>query len=186
MESEWICMFRRIRQPYAPVPSRISRDQSSAAAIEKCEDRQTTEIYRVVLRRLFGSESFFDGESVKPLLFILYTEADESADADDRRNGAPFFPEVIRRGISRGSRNLPVRIVWVEDAYDVGGSAGEGYVPSEGAAVTFTGVRRDGDDLAFVNGSIHSWGRSPRSFEYVVEKKNGFWMVRSSYHQWID
>jgi hypothetical protein len=36
-----------------------------------------------------------------------------------------------------------------------------------------------------VDGSIHPRGSEPRGFDYVVEKKNGFWMVRSSYRQWI-
>lgn len=183
MESEWICMFRQIRQPYVPVPSMLDRTAPAAVVPETCEDRQTIEIYRAVLRRLFGSDGFYRGEEVKPLLFILYAE---SADPEALQTGSPVFSDTVRQGITRGSRDLPVRIVWVEDIYGVGGDAENGYLPSEGAAVKFSAIRREKADRAFVNGTIHSWGRPPRSFEYVVEKKNGFWIIRSSYHQWID
>ncbi len=95
------------------------------------------------------------------------------------------FSEIIRRGVSRGSRDLSLQIVWVEDCYGVGSDPDGEYVPDGGAVVRFTGLRREGADLALVEGNIHQMGSEPRGFEYVVEKKNGFWMVRSSYHQWI-
>ena len=183
MESEWIFMFRQIRQPHVPVLSMFDRTASEAVAPEKCEDRKTIEIYRAVIRRLFGSAEFSVEGPARPLLFILYAD---SGDPEILHTGTPVFSETVRRGIIRGSGDLPVRIVWVEDTYGVGGDAENGYVPSKGAAVKFSAIRCEKADMAFVNGTIHSWDRPPRGFEYVVEKNNGSWMVRSSYHQWID
>ncbi|MGB7537488.1 MAG: hypothetical protein WBM17_03010 [Anaerolineales bacterium] len=178
MESEWIAMFRQVRQPNPPVASVFNRYATSTVASEKYEDRQTIEIFRAVLRKLFGLDYESGSPSDKPFLFILYSEGDSSADN-------LHFPEVVRHGVTRGSRDLPLQIVWVEDCYGVGGDPDGEYVPDGGAVVRFTGIRREGADLARISGNIHRMGSEPRGFEYVVEKKNGFWMVRSSYHQWI-
>jgi hypothetical protein len=43
----------------------------------------------------------------------------------------------------------------------------------------------ESEKIARISGNIHRMGSEPRGFEYVVEKQNGFWMVRSFYHQWI-
>jgi hypothetical protein len=178
MENEWITMFRQVRQPNAPVASIYNRLAPSTAVSEKYEDRQTIEIFRAILRKLFGLDCESGSGSEKPFLFILYSEGDSSA-------AHLGFPEIIRRGVTRGSRDLPLQIVWVEDCYGVGGDPDGEYVPDGGAVVRFTSIRREGADLALVGGNIHQTGSEPRGFEYVVEKKNGFWMVRSSYHQWI-
>jgi hypothetical protein len=185
MENEWITMFRQVRLPNPPVASMVNRLAPSAVAPEKYEDRQTIEIFRAVLRKLFGMEYASGSESHKPFLFILYSETDAPDDPDFSRAGHPGFSEVIRRGVIRGSRELSLQIVWVEDCYGVGCDPEGEYVPDGGAVIRFTGIRRDGADLALVSGNIHRMGSEPRGFEYVVEKKNGFWMVRSSYHQWI-
>jgi hypothetical protein len=185
MENEWITMFRQVSQPNPPVATIVNRLAPATVLPEKYEDRQTIEIFRAVLRKLFGLECESGVESEKPFLFILYSETGAPIGADPGRTGYPGFSEVIRRGVTRGSRGLPLQIVWVEDLYGVGGDPDGEYVPDEGAVIRFTGIRGDGADLALVSGNIHRMGSEPRGFEYVVEKKNGFWMVRSSYHQWI-
>jgi hypothetical protein len=177
MENEWITMFRQVRQPNAPFVNRLA---APAVLNEKYEDRQTIEIFRAVLRKLFGLDYPSGLESQKPFLFILYEGGFPGGKASHLG-----FSEIIRRGISRGSRDLSLQIVWVEDCYGVGGDPDGEYVPDGGAVVRFTGIRREGADLARIEGNIHQMGPDPRGFEYVVEKKNGFWMVRSSYHQWI-
>jgi hypothetical protein len=134
---------------------------------------------------LFGLEYASGSESHKPFLFILYSEIGVLDDPDLRQGSHLGFSEVIRHGVSRGSRDLTLQIVWVEDCYGVGCDPDGEYVPDGGAVVRFTSIRREGADLALVSGNIHQTGSEPRGFEYVVEKKNGFWMVRSSYHQWI-
>ncbi len=181
MENEWITLFRQIRQPVRMNPAAV-RMANSAAAPEKYEDRQSIEMFRAVLRKLFGLNYGAGSASQKPFLFILYSEAGAEAPAE----GCPRLSETIRRGVTRGSADLPLQIVWVEDCYGVGGDPDGEYVPSDGAVVRFTSVRREGADLALIDGNIHLAGAEPRGFEYVVEKKNGFWIVRSSYHQWID
>ncbi len=181
MENEWITMFRQVRQPNAPVAPFVNRLAAPAVSNEKYEDRQTIEIFRAVLRKLFGLEYASGAESQKPFLFILYSEAGIPGGKASHLG----FSDIIRRGVSRGSRDLSLQIVWVEDCYGVGGDPDGEYVPDGGAVVRFTGIRREGADLAMVEGNIHQMGSEPRGFEHVVEKKNGFWMVRSSYHQWI-
>lgn len=185
MENEWITMFRRMHQsrPFA-VPS-LNRLASPVILPEKVEDRQTIEIFRAVLRKLFGLGYDADPELQKPFLFILYSRTGASAETDCRREGQPDFNEIIRRGVTRGSKDFPLQIVWIEDCYGVGGDPNGEYVPSGGAVIRFTGIRRDGADIAVVDGNIHLAGSEPRGFEHIVEKRSGFWMVRSSYHQWI-
>ncbi|MBN1440235.1 MAG: hypothetical protein JW929_12580 [Anaerolineales bacterium] len=78
-----------------------------------------------------------------------------------------------------------MRIVWVEDAYRVGDDPRGEYVPGGGAVARLRVLRRDGADLAFVEGNIHAWGMPPLWFEYLVQKKAGFWMVKSCYHRWM-
>jgi hypothetical protein len=185
MENEWITIFRQVRQPNPPVAPMLNRLMAPAVSAEKYEDRQTIEIFRAVLRKLFGLEYASGSESHKPFLFILYSETGAPDDPDRRLRGHVGFPEIIRRGVTRGSRDLSLQIVWVEDCYGVGGDPDGEYVPEGGAVVRFTDIRREGADLALVCGNIHRMGTEPCGFEYVVEKKNGFWMVRSSYHQWI-
>jgi hypothetical protein len=182
MENEWITLFRQVRQinpPAAPMMSRLVRP---AVSPEKYEDRRTIEIYRAVLRKLFGMQSDPAAESRNPFLFVLYSDGRPSDLADQDH---PALSKTVRRGVTRGSADLRLRIVWVEDCYGVGGDPEGEYVPSGGAVLRFTGIRREGADIAVVDGNIHPSGSEPRRFEYVVEKKNGFWMVRSSYHQWI-
>jgi hypothetical protein len=181
MENEWITIFRQVRQPNPPVAPMLNRLVASTGTAEKYEDRQTIEIFRVVLRKLFGLEYASGSESHKPFLFILYSETGAPGDPGSHLG----FSEVIRHGVSRGSRDLSLQVVWVEDCYGVGCDPGGEYVPDGGAVVRFTSIRREDADLALVGGNIHRMGSEPRGFEYVVEKKNGFWMVRSSYHQWI-
>ena len=185
MESEWVWMFRQIGQPYAPVSSMQNRIASPAVPSEDCAERQTIDIYRTVLRRLFGLHHASRGGTVKPFLFILYSETDTPDDPESRKAGGPVLTETIRRGISGGMGDLPMQIVWIEDIYNVGRDPDGEYVPDEGAVVRFNGIRYDKSDIAQADGSIHRWGLSPCGFEYVVEKKGGFWLVRSSYHKWI-
>ncbi len=185
METESIGLFRQVSQPSPLVSAMLTRTSPPVVLSEKREDRQTIDIYRSVLRRLCGSQRVSSGKFIKPLMFILYSEVDTSADPDVRRAGSPVLSEEIRRGITRGSSDLPLRIVWVEDFYGVGRDPEGEYVPSGGAVVRFTGLRHDKADIALIDGSIHRWGVSPLGFEYVVEKKSGFWLVRSSYHKWI-
>jgi hypothetical protein len=144
-------------------------------AAEQAE-RQTIDIYRAVLRRLFGLHCLSGTGPLKPFLFILYSEA--------RSSNRPAFSERERRGISAGSLDLPVRIVWVEDVYGVSGDPAGEYVPSDGAVVQFDGCRRESGDFVQVRGRIRRAGKEPRNFEYSVEKKQGFWLVKSSYIQW--
>lgn len=185
MERESVWMFRQIGQPGEMVSSMRTRTAAPAVICEQREDRQTIDIYRAVLRRLCGSQRVAGGKFVKPHMFILYSEIDVPADSDTRPAGRPVLSESIRRGITRGSGDLPLRIVWVEDFYGVGGDPDGEYIPSEGAVVRFTSIRHDKEDIALIEGSIHRWGLSPLGFEYIVEKKSGFWLVRSSYHKWI-
>jgi hypothetical protein len=185
MENEWITMFRQVRQPNLQVVSAISRLAPPIDLPEKLEDRQTIEIFRAVLRKLFGLQYGADPELQKPFLFIMYSETGGSTEAAFRHGGQPDFHEVIRRGVTRGSGDLPLKIVWIEDCYGVGGDPNGEYVPIDGAVVRFTGLRREGAGIAAVDGNIHLAGSEPRGFEYIVEKKNGFWIVKSSYHQWL-
>ncbi|MBN2084940.1 MAG: hypothetical protein JW748_06910 [Anaerolineales bacterium] len=185
MENEWITMFRQVRQPNPPAASMMDRSALSAVSPEKYQGRQTIEIFRAVLRKLFGMERESGAESEKPFLFILYSETGATIGADLGRTGYLGFSEVVRRGVTRGSKDLPLQIVWIEDVYGVGGDPDGEYVPDGGAVIRFSGIRRDGAALVLVSGNIHRMGSEPRGFEYVVEKKNGFWMVKSSYHLWI-
>jgi hypothetical protein len=185
MENESIWTFGLSRQKYAAVPSFIPRSAFPADSAGIQEDRQTIEIYRAVLRRLCGSQRVARGKFVKPLFFILYSEADSLADPDSRSDGSPALSETVRRGITRGVGDLLLRIVWVEDIYGVGRDPDGEYIPCGGAVVRFHNIRHDKTDFALIDGSIHRWGMSALGFEYVVEKKSGFWMVRSSYQKWI-
>jgi hypothetical protein len=185
MERESIWMFRQVRQPLAGVSAKTAPATAPAVFFEEREDRQTVDIYRAVLRRLCGSQRPQTGKFIKPLMFILYSETGPSAHPDDRQEGGLPLSEAVRRGIVRGSGDLPLRIMWVEDIYGVGRDPQGEYVPSDGAVVRFHTVRREHAGLALVDGCIHRQGMSPLQFEYVVEKKSGFWMVRSSYHRWI-
>jgi hypothetical protein len=185
MENEWITFFRQVRQPHPPVAPIFNRLAATTVTAENNEDRQTIEIFRAVLRKLFGLVYASGSGMHKPFLFILYSETGALDDPDKRLRGHLGFSEIIRKGVSRGSKDLSLQIVWVEDCYGVGGNPDGEYVPEGGAVVRFTSIRRDDPDLTLVSGNIHRMGSEPRGFADVVERKHGFWMVRSSYHQWI-
>jgi hypothetical protein len=185
MERGSVWMFRGVRQPFAAVSTEIASAAPPAVLSEEEEDRQTADIFRAVLRRLCAPQRPQTGKFIKPVMFILYSEAGPSEVGGARHETHSAISETVRRGIGRRSCNLPLRIVWVEDTYGVGGDPQGEYVPSDGAVVRFRSVRRENAGLALVDGSIHHQGMPPLQFEYTVEKKSGFWMVRSSYHRWV-
>jgi len=169
MESEWITMFRQIRQQYrmdCPVEARFD---SPALPPEVSADRQMIDTYRAVLRALFGVQSLSTRRLDKPFLFLVYS--------DTGRDHQSVPSEDIRRGITHGSDNLPVRIEWIEDLKGSGRDPEGEYIPSGGAVLCFTGIRRLKSDAVLVKGNIHRWGLESRGFEFVVEKRGGFWMV---------
>jgi hypothetical protein len=180
MESEWIMMFRQIRQPYGAGCSTVPCVDPLVLPREKCEDRQLVDLYRAVLRTLFGVQCISGRKLPKPFLFILYSETDSAGDSNTRFAGHPMLAEYIRRAITRGSDNLPMRIVWIEENNGVGrGPEGE-FIPSGGAVLRFTGIRQEKTDITLVKGIIHRWGMEPHEFEFEVEKRGGFSMVRNS------
>jgi hypothetical protein len=90
----------------------MSRLVRPAVSPEKYEDRRAIEIYRAVLRKLFGMQSDPPAESRKPFLFVLYSD-NRPSDPADQDHPAPS--ETVRLGVTRGSADLRLRIVWVED-----------------------------------------------------------------------
>jgi hypothetical protein len=181
MESEWIMMFRQIQQADVAGSSIATRVDPPVLTREKCEDRQLVELYRAVLRALFGVQSISGRNLPKPFLFISYSETGSAADSNTRFTGHPMLAEYIRRAITRGSDNLPVRIVWIEGNTGFGRRPEGEFIPSGGAVVRFTGIRRDKTDVTLVKGILHRWGMEPREFALEVEKRGGFSMVRTAH-----
>jgi hypothetical protein len=178
MESEWTVMFRQIRQPNTTGNSIALRADSSAPAREDDGERQTIDAFRAALRALFGVQCLSGRNLTKPFLFISYSETDSE--------GRPILTETIRRGITRGSDNLPMRIVWIEDRKDAGRGGQRQYIPSGGAAIRFTVFRNEKSEVTLVGGIINRWGMEPRGFALEVEKRGGFSMVRSSNQTPVD
>jgi hypothetical protein len=175
MESEWIMMFRRIRQPCGGGFSNIPRVDPISLPREKCEDRQWIDSSRAVLRTLIGVQCISGRKLLNPFLFSLYSETDSAADSKTHSTGHPILTENIRRAITHGSDNLPMRIVWIEDNNGGGGEPEGEYIPSGGVVVRFTGIRQYKTDIHLAKGRIHRWGMEPRGFEFGVEKRGGFW-----------
>jgi hypothetical protein len=184
MENEWVTMFRRMRQPVAPLTARLQRLGPAFESACGYEDCQSIAIYLAVLRRIIGTAGTGKSNARKPFLFIL-----SMPDGNPSGPASPSIPpadwsETVRDGVVRGSTHLPMQIVWVEDCYGVGVDPDGEYIPSGGAVLRFTEIRREGCDIAHVRGSIHRADFEPQEFEYILEKKNGCWDVRSSYHLW--
>jgi hypothetical protein len=178
MNNESIWMFGQLGQLQTGMVEQKANPVACTAQSAEQSERQTIDIYRAILRRLFGLHCLSGNGPFKPFMFILYSERlAHSAET-------PVFTEKIRRGITNGSGDLPVRIVWVEDVYGVGRGAEGEYIPDEGAVVQFDDLRRENAGLALVRGRIRRDGMEPRGFEYTIEKKGGFWLVKSSYLRW--
>ncbi len=178
MESEWITMFRQIRQPDITGFSITTRVDPLVLPEEKCEDRCVVDIYRAVLRALIGVQSISGRKFPKPFLFILYSGTDSVADPNTRSTGQPMLTDFIRRAITRGSDNLPMRIVWIEASHNTGRDPEREFVPSGGAVLRFTDIRHKQNGITLVEGIIHRWGMEPREFALEVEKRGGFSMVK--------
>ncbi len=181
MENEWIMMFRQMAQPYSDANSTASRIQPVTLPREECEDRQLVDIYRAVLRALFGVQCISGRKLPKPFLFIQYSEADTAGDSKTRCAGHPMLAEHVRGAITRGSDNLPLRIMWIESDSGAGRDPKGEFIPSGGAVVRFTGIRNEKTDITLVEGTIHQWGMEPRGFELEVEKRGGFSIVRNAH-----
>jgi hypothetical protein len=181
MESEWIMMFRQMAQPYSDANSIASRIHPVALPREECEDRQLVDIYRAVLRALFGVQCISGRKLPKPFLFILYSEADFAADSKTRFAGHPILAEHVRGAITRGSDNLPLRIMWIEANNGAGRDPNGEFIPSGGAVVRFTRIRNEKTNITLVEGTIHRWGMELREFELEVEKRSGFSMVKNAF-----
>jgi hypothetical protein len=180
MESEWIMMFRQMVQPHDAGNYIASRIHSLDLPREECGDRQLVDTYRAVLRSLFGTQCLSSRRLPKPFLFIFYSEADSLADSKIRSGGHSTLPEYIRRAITRGSDNLPLRIMWIEENIGVGSDPEGEFIPSGGAIVRFNATRQLATDTILVKGRIHRWGMASCGFEFVVEKRGGFSMVRNA------
>jgi hypothetical protein len=169
MESEWITMFRQVRQQYGVECPAETRATPQALPPETSADRRMIDTYRAVLRALFGAQSLTTRRLDKPFLFLVYSDAG--------RDPQPVLTEEVRRGITHGSDNLPVRIEWIEELKGAGRDRQGEYIPSGGTVLRFTETRRLQTDAVLVKGRIHRWGLDPREFELVVERRGGFWMV---------
>ena len=172
MESEWITMFRQVRQQYGMNCPAETRVAPPTLPLEVSADRQLIDTYRAVLRAFFGVQSLSTRRLDKPFVFLVYSDA-----GSDHQ---PVLTEDIRRRITRGSDNLPVRIEWIEDLKGAGRDPESEYIPSGGAVLRITGIRALQKDAVLVMGNLHRWGWESRGFELVVEKRGGFWMVTSS------
>jgi hypothetical protein len=185
MEREMPWMLGRTLSIFGNVSSIPARIPAPAVFPDPRDERRNVDICRSVLRRMFAAHRAICGESTRSVFFILHSGPYAPSDSDLRTAGRQILSDPVRQAISRGLSDLPMRIVWVDDCYGVGGNPDGEYIPDGGAVVRFRGIRYDAAGLAFVEGSIHRWGLSPLGFEYVVEKKAGFWTVKSSYHKWM-
>jgi hypothetical protein len=147
------------------------------------QERQIAAIYRAVIRSLHRTDHASGEDLLSPRLFLLYALADSAESAHPRRPDRTLASGPMREWILQGVSDLPVWIVWIEHPSGAAPQDAGNGLAGAGTMVVFHGIRHDGPGLAVVAGSLFRPHRSALGLEYIVEKRNGSWTVKSSYRK---
>lgn len=162
-----------------------TRESPPITVPENPEDQQTAAIYQAVIRRLYKLHHASGEDLLQPHLFLLYSECETAAGQFPRGIDHKLFKESIRQSILHRLSDLPVWIIWLEQPDGTACDPDWGRMQRTGIAIAFHGIRCYDSDIAVVEGRIHRLALSVYGFEYVVEKRDGRWVVKSSYQKWL-
>lgn len=143
-------------------------------------------IYQAVIRRLYGPDDTFGGTLEKSTLYIIRATNDAAGNPSLQDSLSVALSETVQTGITQALADLPSEVVWVDSFDVVELDEQTSQVIDGGVIITLGNIQFENSDKALVPGSIYVANLAGGGATYVVERKDGEWMVTGNTGvQWI-
>ena len=163
---------------------------SNLAVIHYCPEPTPTQqdeiaIYQAVIRQLSGPDDTYGGTLEKSILYIIRSTDDTAGDPSLQDSRSVVLSETVQSGITQALADLPSEVVWVNSFDVVEFDEKTGYVLDGGVIITLGNVQFEDSNKALVPGSILVASGAAGGATYVVERKEGRWIVTGKIGEWI-
>ena len=156
---------------YCPEPTPIQQDEIA--------------IYQAVIRQLSGPDDTYGGTLEKSILYIIRSTDDTAGDPSLQDSRTVVLSETVQSGITQAMADLPSEVVWVNSDEVVEFDEKTGYIPDGGVIITLGNIQFEDSNKALVPGSILVARGAAGGAAYVVERKDGRWIVTGKIGEWI-
>jgi hypothetical protein len=143
-------------------------------------------IYAAVVRQLVTVDDTFGGELKPPKIFIIKNTDDKAGDPTGRDTTSTMITPAAQDKITLALRDISAAVVWIDKFEDAVFEESEVAEPDGlpmrmvkdgGALITLGNIYMQDDGPARVAGSIYVANLAAGGTTYVLEKKDGAWVI---------